>query len=71
MLVLDPVDAKSAAAIVKKAKAQNVPVVSYDRLIDNADVDDYISFDNVKVGKLQAETLVKKLKEDGSPAARS
>jgi D-xylose transport system substrate-binding protein len=68
VLVLDPVDAKSAAAIVEKAKAQNVPVLSYDRLIENAEVAYYVSFDNVKVGELQAETLSKKLKEDGSPS---
>jgi len=66
VLVLDPVDAASAAAIVEKAKAQNVPVLSYDRLIENAEVDYYVSFDNVKVGELQAETLAKKLKEDGN-----
>jgi D-xylose transport system substrate-binding protein len=65
VMVLDPVDAQSAASIVSKAKAQNVPVISYDRLILNADVDYYISFDNVQVGKLQGETLVKKLKQDG------
>ena len=50
----------------RKAKAQNVPVVSYDRLIENGEVDAYVSFDNEKVGELQAETLAKKLKEDGS-----
>jgi len=68
VLVLDPVDAASAAAIVEKAKAQGVPVLSYDRLIENADVDYYVSFDNERVGKLQAESLSKKLKEDGSPS---
>ena len=68
VMVLDPVDAKSAAAIVEKAKAQNVPVLSYDRLIENAEVDYYVSFDNVVVGELQAETLAKKLKEDGNPS---
>jgi D-xylose transport system substrate-binding protein len=66
VLVLDPVDAASAAAIVEKAKAQGVPVLSYDRLIENSEPDYYVSFDNVKVGELQAETLAKKLKEDGS-----
>lgn len=65
VLVVDPMDSKSAAAIAEKAKAQNVPVVSYDRLIENAEVDAYISFDNKKVGELQAETLSEKLKEDG------
>lgn len=66
VLVVDPMDSKSAAAIAEKAKAQGVPVVSYDRLIENGEVDAYVSFDNVKVGELQAETLAKKLKEDGS-----
>ena len=65
VMVLDPVDSASAASIVAKAKAQNVPVISYDRLINNADIDYYVSFDNVAVGKLQGETLVKKLKDDG------
>jgi D-xylose transport system substrate-binding protein len=67
-LVLDPVDAKSAAAMVEKAKAQNVPVLSYDRLIENAEVDYYVSFDNENVGELQAESLAERLKEDGSPS---
>src|SRR6266545_3973409 len=65
VLVLDPVDSASAASIVAKAKSQNVPVISYDRLILNADVDYYISFDNEKVGQLQGQALVDKLKEDG------
>jgi D-xylose transport system substrate-binding protein len=64
VMVLDPVDSASAASIVSKAKAQNVPVISYDRLITGADVDYYISFDNVQVGRLQAQELVKKLKAD-------
>ena len=68
VLVLDPVDAASAGGIVAKAKQKDVPVVSYDRLITKADVDYYISFDNEQVGKLQAETLVKKLGEDGAKA---
>jgi D-xylose transport system substrate-binding protein len=66
VLVVDPMDSKSAAAIAEKAKAQNVPVVSYDRLIENGEIDAYVSFDNEKVGELQGETLAKKLKEDGS-----
>jgi D-xylose transport system substrate-binding protein len=66
VLVVDPMDSKSAAAIAEKAKAQNVPVLSYDRLIENGEIDAYVSFDNEKVGELQAETLSKKLKEDGS-----
>ncbi len=67
VLVLDPVDAASAAASVQKADQQGVPVLSYDRLILGAEVAVYVSFDNVRVGELQAESLSEKLKEDGSP----
>jgi len=65
VLVLDPVDAASAGAIVNRAKQSQIPVVSYDRLITDADVDYYISFDNEKVGQLQGDSLVKKLQDDG------
>jgi D-xylose transport system substrate-binding protein len=66
VMVLDPVDAASAGAIVQRAKQSDIPVVSYDRLITDADIDYYISFDNEKVGQLQGESLVKKLQDDGA-----
>jgi D-xylose transport system substrate-binding protein len=65
VLVLDPVDAASAAAIVTRASQSKVPVISYDRLISNSKVAYYISYDNAKVGKLQATSLTDKLKKDG------
>jgi D-xylose transport system substrate-binding protein len=65
VLVLDPVDGAAAGAIVTRAKQSKIPVISYDRLILNAPVDYYISFDNNKVGKLQGDALVKALKSDG------
>jgi D-xylose transport system substrate-binding protein len=66
--VLDPVDSASAASMVNLAKQQDVPVVSYDRLILNSDaVDYYVSFDNVRVGELQGSELSKKLASDGNP----
>ena len=67
VLVLDPVDAASAGSIVAKANAQNVPVISYDRLITNSDIDYYVSFDNTRVGRLQGESLSAKLKSNGEP----
>jgi len=66
VLVLDPVDAASAGSIVTRAKQSDIPVVSYDRLITDADIDYYVSFDNERVGQLQGESLVKKLEADGS-----
>jgi D-xylose transport system substrate-binding protein len=66
VLVLDAVDAAAAAPLVARAKSQDIPVISYDRLVLDADVDYYISFDNEKVGQLQGESLVQKLEEDGA-----
>ena len=65
VLVLDPVDSASAASIVKKAALQKVPVISYDRLILNSDVNYYVSFDNEQVGKLQGTALLDKLTKSG------
>ncbi len=67
VMVVDPMDSKAAAVIVEKAHAQEVPVVSYDRLIENSEVGAYVSFDNERVGEQQAEALSKKLKEIGKP----
>jgi len=57
VLVLDPQNADSAAALVDEAHKAGVKVISYDRLIKNTDVDLYISFDNEKVGELQGKFL--------------
>lgn len=66
VLVLDPVDATAAVSIVTAANAQDVPVISYDRLVAGGELAYYISFDNEKVGVLQGEALVEKLEADGA-----
>ena len=68
VLVLDPVDSRAAAAMVRKGRASGAAVVSYDRLILDTPVDHYVSFDNVKVGELQARTLIGRLREQGRAA---
>ncbi|HEY0191112.1 MAG TPA: substrate-binding domain-containing protein [Kofleriaceae bacterium] len=66
VIVLDPVDGDAAGAIAKAAKAKNISVISYDRLIKGgATPDYYISFDNEGVGKLQAQALLDKLTASG------
>jgi D-xylose transport system substrate-binding protein len=65
VLVLDPFDGEAAAAIVANANSKKIPVISYDRLINSADLDYYISFDNEKVGELQGTALVAQLKKLG------
>lgn len=59
-LVIVPHDSEKAADIVRMAKERKVPVVSYDRLIEGADVDLYASFDNTKIGAMQANYLLAK-----------
>lgn len=60
VLVVIPHNGEIAASIVEAAKRKNVPVISYDRLIRNSEPDLYISFDNEKVGSMQAQYLVEK-----------
>lgn len=60
VLVLVPHNAEVAGQIVDMAKRQNIPIISYDRLVKNSEPDLYISFDNEKVGELQAKYLVEK-----------
>ncbi len=57
VLVVVPVDQFAAAQIVVNAHAQDVNVISYDRLIKNCNLDYYVSTDNVEIGRLQAEYL--------------
>lgn len=58
VLVVVPHNAEASAAIVDKAHKEGIKVISYDRLIKNAEVDYYISFDNVRVGEMQAQAIV-------------
>lgn len=59
VLVVVPVDQYSAATIVSLAHQYGVKVLAYDRIIRNCDLDMYISFDNVEVGRLQADYLTR------------
>ena len=59
VLIIVPNDLNKAATAVEMAKKQGVPVISYDRLVLNSNVDLYITFDNMKVGELMAERIAK------------
>ncbi|MBZ4646598.1 MAG: D-xylose transport system substrate-binding protein [Petroclostridium sp.] len=61
ILVVVPHNGEIAASIVDAAHKEGIKVIAYDRLIKNSDVDLYVSFDNVKVGELQAEYAVKQV----------
>ena len=55
VLIVAPHNGQIAASIVEAAHRQGVPVISYDRLIRNADVDLYVSHQVVKIGQMQAQ----------------
>lgn len=58
-LVIQPVNSKAAANLVRLAHQDKVPVVAYDRMIADAPVDFYVTQDSFQVGVLQAEAAVK------------
>ncbi len=59
VLVIIPVDKTVAAGIVKTAKKTRIPVLAYDRLIWDCDLDFYISTDNIQIGEKQANFITK------------
>lgn len=60
VLVVAPHNSESSATIVAAAHKAGVPVIAYDRLIRNCDLDLYISFDNLRVGELQGRYAVER-----------
>jgi D-xylose transport system substrate-binding protein len=66
VIVVIAVDSEACSNVLKDAKEAGIIVVSYDRLVRNANADLYISFDNEEVGRLMAETLAKEVPEGGN-----
>lgn len=58
VLVIIPFNGEVLGNVIAEAKKEGVKVLAYDRLINNADLDFYISFDNEKVGELQAKSIL-------------
>lgn len=58
VIVIICIDSDGLKSSVEKAKEAGIKVIAYDRLITNADVDLYISFDNTRVGAMMSEALV-------------
>lgn len=64
-LVIIPHNGAAMARAVEMAHAEGIPVLSYDRLITGAEVDLYITFDNLKIGELQARYLAERVPAQG------
>ncbi|HBO39013.1 MAG TPA: D-xylose ABC transporter substrate-binding protein [Pasteurellaceae bacterium] len=63
VLVIIPFNGEVLGNIIEEAKREGIKVLAYDRLINNADLDFYVSFDNEKVGELQAQSIIEKKPE--------
>lgn len=62
LLIISPVDGYALSQVLKDAKRLNVPVISYDKLIQGSDaISYYVSFDNWKVGYFQGSAVLKAL----------
>jgi D-xylose transport system substrate-binding protein len=65
VLVIVPHNGTAMAKAVDMAHEAGIPVLAYDRLIKDCNLDVYVTFDNVKVGELQAQFLVDELRKVG------
>ena len=65
VIVIIAIDESALQDVVKKARAEGIRVVCYDRLLTDCVSDLYISFDNVEVGRLMGEALLKELPGGG------
>jgi len=58
VLIVQALDSEATGAIVEPAHEEGIPVIAYDRLVRNGELDYYITFDSVKVGEVQAQFVV-------------
>ncbi|PKM56053.1 MAG: D-xylose transporter subunit XylF [Firmicutes bacterium HGW-Firmicutes-5] len=61
VIVVVPYEKDGIKEAIDEARKAGIKVIAYDRLITGVDIDAYISFDNVKVGELQAESLIEQV----------
>lgn len=59
VIVLLPLKDDGFTETLQKIKNKNIPVISYDRLTRNADIDLYITIDSQKVGEIMARGMIK------------
>lgn len=58
VIVIVSIDSDGLSEVVQKAKDKGIIVIAYDRMIHNANVDLYVSFDNEMVGSMMGEAMV-------------
>jgi D-xylose transport system substrate-binding protein len=66
VLIIDSIDQTTGTAVEQQAKAAGIKVIDYDRVNLGGSAAYYVSFDNQEVGKLQGQTLVDCLNQNGA-----
>jgi D-xylose transport system substrate-binding protein len=70
VIVIAPHNGDAMAKAVNLAAEAGIPVIAYDRLIRNCDLDLYMTFDNVRVGEMQGRFLAEALTKAGGGKKR-
>lgn len=60
VLIIAPINSKSLALVLDKAKKAGIKIIAYDRLILDADIDAYITYSSLRVGQIQGRYLIEK-----------
>lgn len=66
VIVIIAIDDNSLVDVVTRAKKEGIRVIAYDRIIRNANVDLYISVDNIMVGKLMGQYIIDSIGDEGT-----
>ena len=66
VIVIIARDCSALSDAVERAESTGIKVISYDRMVNDADTDMYISFDNRKVGEIMAESLIQAIPDGGN-----
>lgn len=61
VLLISPVDSTAASVIVENAHKAGIKVIAFDRLIENIDLDMYISFNGIEIGEFEGQFLTQKV----------
>lgn len=60
VLIIAPINSKSLAPVLDRAKKAGIKIIAYDRLILDADIDAYITYSSLRVGQIQGRYLIEK-----------
>lgn len=68
VIVIVPSDFEKLVPVIEEARLAGIKTIAYDRLIMSEYLDLYVSFDNVKVGVMEAEAVLDRIDRKGKIA---